>query len=179
MIMTVKPYYNGMHYHTPAPGAGEAPTSPGSGTSMATEVRPKLMALDAALQRDGWTTITATGPRADISVQADNDRIVLVHEAPPDQVATIVDTIQDEGIITTCPSKVRTTDQLITLLVLLNPGTEHAILLPTAIDDDTIATIKSVLDDQTALYSVLKRPTGTRIGAVKHTTPNVVLPTTT
>lgn len=151
-------------------------TQPGGPDTRPDEWSAKLAPLARELRRDGWATATIPATETEVVVHEDANDLWFVHEAPNNQTATAIEVFQDDGLIATCAYQHRQNDHFYELLLLLNPGTEHALLLPIIVETDQLPVAPPVEDSELDLYSIITHPTGDRIGAVQHTTPSEMLP---
>jgi hypothetical protein len=159
--------------------ANDASTGTGTSQNACDELGVRVAALEGKLRRDGWEAVATVAPKTGVVVRDDGNELWLVHEAPADQISAVVKAFQGDGFISTCTYQHRRDGRLCELLLLLNPGSKHAILLPTIVETEKLPASTTVGDDETHLYSVVTRSTGERIGAVQHTTPTTVLTDTT
>jgi hypothetical protein len=170
---------NDMHYPSPPANEVERSTEPSKSKTTLDDWSAKLVPLERELRRDGWATTALPATETEVISREDANDVWFVHEAPKTQTATAIDVFQDDGLIATCAYQQRQDDHLYELLLVLNPGAEHALLLPIIVETDKLPVTPPVGETGTDLYSVITHPSGDRIGAVQHTTPSKILPDAT
>lgn len=164
--------------HFPSPPSSGSDGAPGVDVpeSASDDLAEQVGALEGALRRDGWSTVATIGARPEVVIQADTARIGLVHEVARDQTAAVVATFQDGAVVSSCAYREQVDGRFYEVVLLLNPGVERAILLPTVVDENQLATCRSAADAGTVLYSILAHPTKGRLGAVEHPSPGAFRP---
>jgi hypothetical protein len=154
---------------------GDAPTGADTPENAFDELSERVSTLEGELRRDGWGAVTTAVPQTEVVVHGDTGEVWIVHEAPEGQIARIVEAFQDGGFISTCAYQQRSEGRFFELELLLNPGSEHAILLPTVVETEQMPVATVVEEDRMQLYSVITCSTGEQIGAVQRTMPNSLL----
>lgn len=164
----------GTHMHDPSPPSTGGAVAPGAGLagSAFEGLEQRVVALEGALQRDGWTTVAAAAAQTAVVSQADTARTGIVHEVACDQGTSVVETLEDGAVVSSCAYQEQAEGALYELVLLLNPGVERAVLLPAVLDQGQMDACRSAVDEETDLYSVVVHPTAGRLGAVKHPAPD-------
>lgn len=167
-----------MHYSATLSNGGETSHHAEAPEAGVHELYTSVTTLERKLQRDGWTTITTRTQQTDVTVENRNPtRVEIIHETPLDYTAAINDIIHTDDIIATCTAKQRRHDWLFEIILLLNPSTDHGILLPTTFDTTQVATLTETHTTSPTLYSILTTPDGGQLGTIKHPNPQQFLPT--
>lgn len=165
-----------MHHPSLPASDGELPTSGAPPERALTEFYAKIEAIDTQLQQDGWDTTVTRIPQTKVQSRTDADQLRLSHETHTNQPTPVVASFQDGTFISSSIYTNKTDGWLLKLLILLNPNTAHAILLPTILTPTQLTTFTPDTTPHTTLYSIITRPTGDQIGQLKHPTTDSLLP---
>jgi len=169
---------NYMHYQSPLFSGGDVPTEAIRAGDSCDELDKKLVTVERKLRRDGWQTVAAIDTQTEFIIRDDASEAWFVHEVSSTQTAALAKVFNDGGLIPTYAHQQQCDGQLYELLLLLNPSSEHAILLPTIVETEQLLAATPV-GDEVELYSVVTHSNGERIGAVQHSTTSSILPDAT
>lgn len=141
------------------------------------KVQPRVTAVETRLEQDGWTTITTPSTQATLTIRGgDTSRLEITHQAQADQESAIKAALSPGPILTTATQKDRSESWFLEVVLLLNPGTESIILLPTLFDSAQTAVLTSHDSTTATLCSTISTRGSHSLASVKHQNPKAVLP---
>ncbi|WP_232703267.1 DUF7529 family protein [Halobacterium wangiae] len=154
---------------------GESTICDGAPKGALRELCDTVAALERGMQQDGWKTV-ATTPHNEVIIRDNATQIWIVHKISLNQETAVAQAVKTEGVVSDCRYIDVCAGWLFELILLLNPGVDQGILLPTIVNNAQVDAITSRPTDSQHIYSLLTCPGGRHLGVVKHNNPESFLP---
>jgi len=141
------------------------------------ETLEDMWALEEELQAEGWTTIeTAAGHTGLSTPLAEDDRAEMIHIVPDSDGEAIRDAFEAGEFPKYDVYRQRVHNWAFAVIVLLDPGTEQAILIASEFELTEADPAIEWTHETGELYTVIKFLDGEVIGELRHDNPEKFFP---